>query len=89
MFPQALHAVTHFSRKPKTLVTLKRGNLPDNVEIKRLVKNQLRLLKKLQQRHHVERENMNSAHVRGSYLSVNLRVAIGPSHAKAGGKVCI
>lgn len=33
------------------------------MEIKRLVKNQLRLLKKLQQRHHLERENMNSAHL--------------------------
>lgn len=37
--------------------------MPDNVEIKRLVKNQLRLFKKLQQRHQAEREDLLKAHV--------------------------
>lgn len=76
-------------RKAKTLVTLKRGNLPDHVEIKRLVKNQLKLLKKLQQRHLSERENLNNTHVRTprsflSCLAIScLSTSLDASHAKA------
>lgn len=61
--------LTYVRRKPRTLITLKRGNLPDNVEIKRLVKNQLKLLKKLQQRHHAEQEDLAKAHVLLRFLT--------------------
>ncbi len=42
-------------------MTLKRNNLPDNVEVRKLVKNQIKGLKRLHQKFRMERESLQGA----------------------------